>query len=57
MADEEKQDDGANKDIQAKMDFIVSMQAQFAADSQGHDERLNRLEEIVARLEDINRKS
>lgn len=44
MADEEKQD------IQAKMEFIVEQQAQFAANIQAHDERLTRLENIVTRM-------
>jgi hypothetical protein len=50
MADEEKQDDTSNKDMQAKMEFIVNQQAQFAANIQVHEERLSRLENIVTRL-------
>ncbi|HEY0321981.1 MAG TPA: hypothetical protein VGC66_13565 [Pyrinomonadaceae bacterium] len=53
MADEEKQDDGINKEIQAKMEFIVNQQAQFTANIQVHDERLNRLENIVTRLAEV----
>lgn len=53
MADEEKQDDTRNKDMQAKMEFIVNQQAQFTANIQVHDERLNRLENIVTRLAEI----
>ncbi|MBD0369606.1 MAG: hypothetical protein ICV60_02035 [Pyrinomonadaceae bacterium] len=39
-----------NDDIQSKMEFIINQQAQFAANIQAHDERLNRLENIVTRL-------
>lgn len=38
-------------DIQAKMDFIVNQQAQFAANIQIHEKRLTRLEGAVAKLE------
>jgi hypothetical protein len=44
MADEEKQD------IQAKIEFIIDQQAQFAANIQAHDERFTRLENIVTRM-------
>lgn len=42
--------DEINKDIQAKMGFIVNQQAHFAANLQVHDEHLAKLENIVTRL-------
>lgn len=57
MADEENQSDKINKDMQAKMGFIVKQQALFAANSPGHDERLKYLEDLVTRLEELNGKS
>lgn len=40
-----------NDDFQAKMEFIVNQQAQFAANIQIHEERLTRLEGAVTKLE------
>lgn len=50
MADEERQDNRIDKEILARMDFIINQQAQFAANLQVHDERFTRLENIVTRL-------
>jgi hypothetical protein len=49
MANEERQDE-FNKELRAKMEFIVNQQAQFSANIQAHEERLTRLENIVTRL-------
>ena len=49
MANEENRDDK----LQAQMEFIINQQAQFAANIQAHDERLNRLENIVTRLANV----
>jgi hypothetical protein len=57
MADEEEQDDKINKDIQAKMEFIVKQQALFAANSPAHDEKLKHPEDLITRLEELNVKS
>jgi chromosome segregation ATPase len=51
MNNEEKGGYPMDDDIQAKMDFIVNQQAQFAANIQVHEERLTRLEGAVTKLE------
>jgi DNA repair exonuclease SbcCD ATPase subunit len=52
-----QQVDKINQATQAKMDFIVEQQAHFTANIQGHDERLNRLENIVTRLAELTANS
>jgi ABC-type transporter Mla subunit MlaD len=43
----------SNEEFEKMMEFILGQQAQFAANIQGHDERLARLEGTVGQLEDI----
>jgi t-SNARE complex subunit (syntaxin) len=51
VTDEEKGGEHMDNDFQAKMEFIVNHQAQFAANIQIHEERLTRLEGAVTKLE------